>query len=183
MEYQELKEYYRTLVTCHSELCWMFEKDIAEPQVRNLVKTFREEMQRVEEELDKKDAEIEKNVRNVAASMSFSGFHVTEEETETGRKIMRGELKSEDVIAEIKKKYMVKFQTMITAEMVQTLDDRALKWYRKHITRFHQECLRFDKCYCGDPENVFHDHFKGIEKLLSDEIERRKQYYKEHGVL
>lgn len=55
MTYLELRNYYRTLVTCHSELCWLFEKEIAEPPVRNLIKTFREEMQRVEQELDKKD--------------------------------------------------------------------------------------------------------------------------------
>ena len=56
MNHQELKEYYRTLVTCHSELCWLFEKEIAEPQVRNLIRTFREEMARVEGELDKTDS-------------------------------------------------------------------------------------------------------------------------------
>ena len=63
---------------------------------------------------------------------------------------------------------------MIDAEMIKTLDDRSLKWYRKHITEFHQECLQFEKCYKGDPKNVFHEHFKELEKLLSDEIERRK---------
>lgn len=52
MNDQELREYYRTLMVCHSELCWLFEKDIAEPQVRRLIKIFREEMQRVEDELD-----------------------------------------------------------------------------------------------------------------------------------
>lgn len=57
MKPSELREYYRILVTCHSELCWLFEKEITEPQVRNLVKTFREEMQRVEEELDKKESQ------------------------------------------------------------------------------------------------------------------------------
>lgn len=52
MNYQDLIEYYRTLVECHSELCWLFEKNFKEPPVRNLVKSFREEMERVEKELD-----------------------------------------------------------------------------------------------------------------------------------
>lgn len=72
---------------------------------------------------------------------------------------------------------------MINAEMIKTLDDRALKWYRKHITQFHQECLQFEKCYHGDPKQVFHEHFKEVEQLLSDEIQRRTDYYKENGVL
>ena len=72
---------------------------------------------------------------------------------------------------------------MITAEMIQTLDDRALLWYRKHLTQFHQECLEFNKCFRGDPKQVFHEHFKEIEKLLSEEIKRREKYYKEHNVL
>lgn len=72
---------------------------------------------------------------------------------------------------------------MITAEQIQTLDDRALKWYRKHITQFHQECLQFEKCYQGDCKHVFHEHFKELERMLSDEIERRKQDYKEQGIL
>ena len=49
---KDLIEYYRTLVECHSELCWLFEKNFKEPPVRNLVKAFREEMERVEKELD-----------------------------------------------------------------------------------------------------------------------------------
>lgn len=52
MNHQDLIEYYRTLVECHSELCWLFEKKLTEPQVRKLVKAFREEMERVESELD-----------------------------------------------------------------------------------------------------------------------------------
>lgn len=72
---------------------------------------------------------------------------------------------------------------MIDAEMIKTLDDRALKWYRKHITQFHQECLQFEKCYHGDSKHVFHEHFKELEQLLSNEIQRRTDYYKENGVL
>lgn len=52
MNCQELTEYYRTLVECHSELCWLVAKEISEPRVRNLVRAFREEMERVEDELD-----------------------------------------------------------------------------------------------------------------------------------
>ena len=64
---------------------------------------------------------------------------------------------------------------MIDAGMIKTLDDRALKWYRKHITQFHQECLDFDKCYAGDPRRIFHEHFKELEQLLTDEIQRREK--------
>lgn len=53
MEENELRRYYRTLVTCHSELCWLFEEKIDETAIRKLVKHFRDEMQRVEEELDR----------------------------------------------------------------------------------------------------------------------------------
>ena len=59
MEGQELREYYRTLVTCHNELCWLFEKELADPPVRRLLRIFREEMQRVEDEIDEKEAECE----------------------------------------------------------------------------------------------------------------------------
>lgn len=53
MEEDELRRYYRTLVTCHSELCWLFESMIDETPLRKLVKHFRDELQRVEEELDR----------------------------------------------------------------------------------------------------------------------------------
>lgn len=138
MRDEELREYYRTLVVCHSELCWLFEKNITEPQVRNLVKTFREEMHRVENALDKNEKEREL------------------EESE---------------------------KLCFNVETIKTLDDRALKYYRKSITQFHQECLHFDKGYCGDPKRIFHEHFKELEKILSDEIKRREEYYKETGVL
>ena len=69
---------------------------------------------------------------------------------------------------------------MITKEQIQTLDDRALKWYRKHITQFHQECLQFEKCYHGDQKQVFHEHFKELEKLLTQELERRDRYSREN---
>lgn len=52
LDQPELREYYRTLVTCHSELCWLYAKEITEPQTRNLVRVFREEMECVEKELD-----------------------------------------------------------------------------------------------------------------------------------
>ena len=61
---------------------------------------------------------------------------------------------------------------MIKPEDLKQLDDRELKWYLKHITQFHQECLQFDKCYCTAP--VFHEHFKELEKMLLNELEQRK---------
>ena len=67
---------------------------------------------------------------------------------------------------------------MITAEMLKKLDDRALKHYRREITNFHQTCLRFDFCYRVPP--VFHEHFKEIEKLLTEEINRRKKLVEQH---
>lgn len=57
MTYQELKEYYRTLVVCQSELCWPFEKEVADQPVRKLINTFRKEMKRVEDELDQLEIE------------------------------------------------------------------------------------------------------------------------------
>lgn len=65
---------------------------------------------------------------------------------------------------------------MITAEDVEKLDDRTLRWYRKHITQFHQECLQFDRCYGGgERKTIFHEHFKELEHLLHAEIVRRNQ--------
>lgn len=61
---------------------------------------------------------------------------------------------------------------MIKAEDLKNLDERSLKWYRKQVAQFHQDCLQFDKCYRVPP--VFHDHFQEIEKLLTDEIQCRK---------
>ena len=46
MEENELRRYYRTFVTCDSELCWLFEEKVDETAIRTLVKYFRDEMHR-----------------------------------------------------------------------------------------------------------------------------------------
>ena len=46
MEENELRRYYRTFVTCHSKLCWLFEEKVDETAIRKLVKYFRDEMHR-----------------------------------------------------------------------------------------------------------------------------------------
>lgn len=58
--------------------------------------------------------------------------------------------------------------TMITVEQIKTMDNRALKWYRKHITQLHQESQKFERCFNGDPKGVFHEHFKELERLLTE---------------
>lgn len=61
--------------------------------------------------------------------------------------------------------------TYTLAEDLEKLDERELKFYRKEITNFHQSCLQFDRCYKTPP--VFHNHFKKLERALTEEIERR----------
>lgn len=70
---------------------------------------------------------------------------------------------------------------LFNEETIKTLDDRALRYYRRHITQFHQECLCFDKCYLGDPNRIFHEHFKELEKIFRTRL--REEYYKTMGVL
>lgn len=52
------------------------------------------------------EAEIERNVNNVIATMAFEGMFLTEEEIVALKEIRRGNLKEEDYIKQIKREYM-----------------------------------------------------------------------------
>ncbi len=51
------------------------------------------------------EVEIEKIVRNVAAIMSFEDMGLTEQNKEDMRRMLRGEVSADDVIAEIEKRH------------------------------------------------------------------------------
>lgn len=53
------------------------------------------------------EAEIERNVNYVTATMAFEGMFLTEEEIEALKEIRRGNMKEEDYIKQIKREYMV----------------------------------------------------------------------------
>ena len=57
-----------------------------------------------------KEAEIERTVRNVAAILSFEDIELTEQNKKDIRRVLRGEISGDDMIAEIEARHGIKRQ-------------------------------------------------------------------------